>query len=173
MQLQSFDALPAQSRIWVFAASRPLVGETRDAVLRSVEKFMHAWEKKAEHIGGAAEIVEDRFLLVGANESRADLSGCSIDAMHSWVMRLRNEIDLELIDRMAVFFRNADGAVEQLPRFTFKRKVMAGEFGPDTPVFDTAISRIESLREGRFEVPLRDHWLAPLVGLTEATSSSS
>lgn len=172
MELKPFDALPANSRIWVFAANRPLVGDDRDAVLRAVGKFMKAWEMKAEHIGGAAEIVEDRFLIVGSDESRAELSGCSIDAMHSWVMRLEGEIGLKLIDRMAVWYRDADGAIQQVPRFAFQRAVKAGEVGPDTPVFDPTISRIEGLREGRFEVPLREHWLATLV-LPDAAPAGS
>ncbi len=60
----TFDALPPNARVWVLAASRPLEGTDRDAVLTAVEKGYHVWRMKAPGARGCHEIRDGWFLVV-------------------------------------------------------------------------------------------------------------
>ena len=159
----TFDQLPPASRVWAFAADHDIAGEEEAALRAAAEKFMRIWKTKEERIKGCWELREKRFLVVGADESAAPLSGCSVDAMMARLLKLEAETGLKLVDRMRVYYRDREGVVRAIPRAELRRQMEAGAIDEDTLVFDTTISRIESLREGRFEIPLRESWVAQLL----------
>ena len=167
MSHTTFDALPANSRIWVFSSARDFSPEDRARLDALGTRVMDIWVKKQAMIRGCWELRDDRFLVFGADETAIGLDGCSVDAMMHWIMRLEAESGLTLIDRMSVFYRDSEGAVHSVERGEFRRMLEAGDVTPDTHVFDTTISRIESLRENRFELPMRESWHAKLFLATE------
>lgn len=162
MPATTFDALPPGSRIWVFAASLELDEDGRARVEDLARKVMAVWDKKQPLLGGCFEIRDDRFLVVGCDESADPLDGCSVDAMMSWVLRFEQESGLKLVDRMSVYWRGGDGRVRSASRPEFRKLLAAGEVDARTRVFDTTISRVEPLRQGRFEVPMEECWHAQL-----------
>jgi hypothetical protein len=158
----SLSTLPRGARIWVFASDRDLGDADAARLAELVRKVFHVWDTKSPGVRGAAEIRERRFLLVGADEGAACLTGCGIDAMTAWVRNLERESGLRLLDRMTVHFRGADGRVSSCTRAEFRQRILSGELGPATPVFDTAASRSDSVLDGRFELPLSESWHARL-----------
>lgn len=162
MARTTFDALPPGSKIWVLAADRePAEGELE----RLGEKVMTAWDKKQPLLGGCFKVIEGRFLVVGSDQTHDPLDGCTVDAMMNWVQRLEAQTGMHLSDRTTVWYRGRDGRVKSCSRGAFRKAFEAGELSADTPVFDTAIARVEALREERFEVPLAACWHAQIVGL--------
>jgi hypothetical protein len=158
IEVVPLDALPRGSRIWVFAANRDLApaDEARLAVV--VDRVFGVWAKKSQGARGAFGFLEGRFLVVGADEREACISGCGIDAMMQWIKQLETESGLRLVDRMQVFWRDAAGGVRNAHRVEFKRLLEAGEATSATHVFDTAAATSDVLAEGRFELPLSESW---------------
>ncbi len=154
----AFDVLAPGSRVWVFAASRPFTAAERQNLDALVERVLGKWDVKQPGMRGCHAFVEDRFLLVGADESRETLDGCSVDAMMSWLMRFEREAGLRLVDRVIVHWRGADGAVRSASRAEFAALVASGEVTPETHVFDTTLARVDDLRRGLFEQPMRSTW---------------
>ncbi len=163
MSRTTFDALPPVSKIWVLAATRDLEPADLEGFERLAEKVMTAWDKKQPLLGGCYEIRDRRFLIVGSDQTREPLDGCTVDAMMNWAFRFEKEAGLKLVDRMTVFYRDAGGAVRSIDRGGFRKLYEAGEIGDNTPVFDTTIHAVEDLRAGRFELPLAQSWHAQLV----------
>src|SRR4029079_18197968 len=81
MATVSFDNLPSDARLWVFAAGRPLGAAERGRLLAPVDAFLDQWKAHGARLSAARDWRYDRFLLVGVDESAAGASGCSIDAM--------------------------------------------------------------------------------------------
>ena len=155
-------ALPADSRVWVFAATRPLTPGDEARLDALVERVFGVWEKKSPGVRGAREFREGRFLIVGADESCDRVSGCGIDAMMQWTRQFESESGLRLVDRMQVFWREPDGTVRSAHRSDFKRLLDTGDVTPATRVFDTAAATSDMFRDGRFELPLAQSWHARL-----------
>ena len=162
MTQTSFDRLAPNAKIWVFCASRSLTGVDRGGVIALAEKVMDVWAKKQPMLGRCWELRDDRFLIVGADATHEELDGCTVDAMMHWVLRFEAESGLKLVDRVNIYYRDADGNVQSCSRPEFRKRLGAGEVTPATVVFDTAISRVDSLREGRFELPMEQCWHAEL-----------
>lgn len=156
----TLDTLPDGSRVWVYAAQRPFTDAERHDLDALLVKVRDKWDVKQPGMRGCHAFVEDRFLVVGADESRGMLDGCSVDAMMSWVLRLEAQTGLRLVDRMTVHYRDAAGAVRSVPRGEFARLARDGVVGADTHVFDTTINRVEQWRAGAFEVPVSATWHA-------------
>ena len=154
--------LPRASRVWVFAATRPLTGADEARLAGVVERVFGVWDRKSPGVRGAFEFREGRFLVVGADERAACVSGCGIDAMMLWVRQFETESGLRLVDRLQVFWRAADGSVRSGPRAEFRRLLEAGEITPATRVFDTAASQSDVFLDGRFELPLAESWHAQI-----------
>lgn len=154
----TFDGLRADSRIWVFASSRPFTEQERQELDTLLVKVREKWDIKQPGMRGCHEFIEDRFLVVGADESQGIIDGCSVDAMMSWILRLEGQTGLKLMDRMVIHYRDAEGAPQSVSRPQFAELASSGEVTAATHVFDTTIHSVGELREGRFEVPMSETW---------------
>ena len=156
----TFDDLRADSRIWIFASSRAFTEQERQELDALLIKVREKWDIKQPGMRGCHEFIEDRFLVVGADESKGHIDGCSVDAMMSWILRLEGQTGLKLMDRMVIHYRDAEGAAQSVSRGQFAELASTGDVTAQTHVFDTTIHSVGELREGRFEVPMSETWHA-------------
>lgn len=156
----SFHELPRGARTWVFAASRELTKDDEARLVALLDRVFAVWAKKSPDVRPAHEFRDARFLVVGADERAACVSGCGVDAMMQWTKQLEAETGLRLVDRMLVFWRGDDGRVRSANRLEFKRMLDSGAATAATRVFDTAASKSDVFLDGRFELPLSESWHA-------------
>ena len=165
METIPVQALPRDARIWVFAGNRALTAQDETRLAGVLDRVFAVWAKKSPEVRPAFEFRESRFLVVGADERQACVSGCGIDAMMQWVKQIEAESGLRLVDRMLVFWRADDGSVRSAHRAEFKRLLDAGLVTPATRVFDTAAAKSDVLLDGRFELPLSESWHAAVFAV--------
>jgi hypothetical protein len=161
----SFDSLPADARVWVFAADRPLDADERGRLLALVDGFLHQWKAHGVPLSAGRDWRYDRFLLIGVDESAAGASGCSIDAMVHQLAGLERALGVELLDHGPVLFRQHD-RIERLPRPAFNDLARRGDVSSDTIVFNNTVTRLADVREGRWETPAGASWHASAFKLT-------
>lgn len=157
MPRTDFHSLPADARVWVFAASVPLDADQQSVLLQRVDRFLDGWNAHGHPLTGGRQWRDDRFLVVGVDERTAPPSGCSIDALHRILLDFEAEHHLRLTDHADVYYRRDDGAVERASRPDFARMARADDVALDTVVFDATITRKGDLDE-RFEVPAGAAW---------------
>ena len=92
MPVVPFDQLPGDSRLWVFAAERPLSSAEAESLLAVVDQFLAHWKAHGAPLTAARDWRYDRFLLVGVDEASAGASGCSIDAMVRQLQQLETAL---------------------------------------------------------------------------------
>lgn len=161
----AFEELPPSSRLWIFAADRPVTGGNADRLLGEADRFLHEWKAHGEPLRCGRLWLEDRFLLIAVDPSEANASGCSIDGLFRALQQLQRQIGVQLVGGGRVFYRGPNGAVQCVARPELLHVVARGTVTPDTPVFDTALTTLEDWR-ARFERPARDSWLAGLAKLS-------
>jgi len=158
MPLVSFDTLPADGRLWVFPASRPLDPHERERLLAEVDGFLAEWAAHGVPLRAGRRWEEDGFLLVGADVSAAPPSGCSIDALVRRLSDLGEGLGVSLDDHGSVRYRGEDGVVRSASRADFRALVASGRVGPDLEVFDTTITRVGALTDRGIARPARSSW---------------
>jgi hypothetical protein len=160
MSAVSFDELPDDARVWVFAAPRPLAADEAESLLARVDGFLAGWAAHGAPVRGARDFRHGRFLLVGADERATGVSGCSIDSLFHALAEVERESGVTFRDSTPVFYRDAEGEVRSATRPEFRRMAAAGQVAADTPVFDNTVGSVGEVRGGRWETRLRDAWHA-------------
>lgn len=125
--------------------------------------FVEEWTAHRRELTAGFAWRDHRFLLVAVDESRASASGCSVDALTSELRELEGELGLELLDASPVWFRDAEGRVRSVSRDEFRKLAAEGRVGPETHVFDLAVTRLADLRSGRWELPASSSWHSRLI----------
>ena len=90
MSLTSIESLSANAKAWVFGASRKFDG-TAGTIRDTMERFVVDWTAHGADLPAAFAIVEDRFLVVAADES-AQPGRCSIDGLFKLMRAFEREL---------------------------------------------------------------------------------
>lgn len=157
-----FSELPADARVWVFAAGDVVAGDAERALLAAVDRFLAEWAAHGAPLTAGRDWREGRFLAVGVDQAAAGASGCSIDGLFRALRSLEPTLGTSLLAAGRVYWRDADGAVRTGDRATLRAAAAAGRVGQATPVFDTTLTTAADWR-ARFERPLAESWHARLV----------
>jgi hypothetical protein len=157
MPRQPFATLPDSARLWVFAASRPLLADERATLLAAVDAFLDEWNAHRVPLDCARELRHDQFLLVGVDQEAAGVSGCSVDSLVRTMKGLGQQFGVDLVDHASVFYREGD-QVRRVPRDAFAAAAAQGAVTPSTTVFDNTVPTTGALRAGAWEAPAARTW---------------
>lgn len=171
MSVVRLEALPDDARLWVFGADRGLERAEARRLAERMRTFLEEWTAHRRELRAAFDLLEDRFLVVAADESRAPASGCSIDALMRHLRSLEEELDVRLLDGARVWYRAAGRGIAGVDREEFRRLARAGQVDGRTNVFDLTLRRLGELRAARLEVAAEESWHARL--LRDRASSSA
>ena len=164
MSIVPFQALPDDSRMWCFGASRaPGAAETA-RLLDSMHAFVQEWTAHRRDLKAGMAWRDQRFLLIAVDETDADASGCSIDALNRHLRALEATLGLDLLDSTPVWYRDDSGHVQSCSRAEFGAAAARGDVGVGTLVFDLTLTRLGDLRSGRFERAASTSWHRSLLG---------
>lgn len=158
LPLVPFEQLPNHSRVWVFAASRPVTEQEAQPLLSATDEFLVKWTAHKVPLASARDWRYGQFLFVAIDEAIAGASGCSIDALVHFMADAEKPLGARLTDNGAVWYRGTDGSVECVSRPAFRKLAGDGAVGPDTVVFDNTIETVGAVRAGKWETPLRRSW---------------
>lgn len=161
MPVVAFDSLPADARVWVFAADAPLDDSRAAALLAEVDTFLAEWNAHGVPLACARAWRDDRFLAIGVDQSAAGASGCSIDGLFRVLKRLRESLGANLLPGPRVYWRD-DERIRTGDRAEFARLARAGAVTAATPVFDPTVTTAAEWRD-RFEGAAGERWHATLL----------
>lgn len=161
MPLVAFSVIPDDARVWVFAASRPLVGEGEAALLRDVDSFLDGWRAHGAPLTTARDWREHQFLAITVDPRSADASGCSLDALYRTFKALERDTGTSMLGGGRVFYRDDTGAVQTTDRPGFSVLAAERRVTGATPVFDTSVTTAGDWRT-RFETLAAQSWHASL-----------
>ncbi len=163
MSMVSFDTLPDDARLWCFGASRRPDAAQTAHLLDSMQSFIDSWTAHRRDLHAGFDWTHQRFLRVAVVASRAGASGCSLDALMEQLRMLGAELDLDLIDSMPVWYRDASGSLRMCSRAEFGALGRRGEVTERTHVFDLTLTRLGDVRAGRLEVEAGESWHGSLL----------
>jgi hypothetical protein len=162
MPLTTFDALPDDARVWVFAAAAPVDDIDAAKLLAAVDAYLLQWKAHGHPLTAARDWRDERFLAIGVDQRTEGASGCSIDGLFRMLQELERAVGSSMVGGGLVFFRGPGDLVCALPRDDFEALARRGGTSGATHVFDTTITTAGDYRS-RFEVPAAESWHATLL----------
>lgn len=154
--LVEFDQLPDSSRIWIYQASRPFTEEETAALEDDMKSFLEQWTAHGGSLKAGFQLPYRRFIVIGLDQSQHGASGCSIDASVRFIQELEQRLDLILLDRMNVTFRQGE-YIAYKPLSEFRKMVKNKAVSAKTVVFNNLVATKQEYLQD-WEVPAGESW---------------
>ena len=166
MQQQELrDLLPAGfppgARVWVYQSSRAFIEKEANEVNEQLHHFYAHWQTHGTPVKGWAGLLFRQFVVVIADETDEQVSGCSTDSSVRVIKSLERQYDVNFFDRMMITFL-VKGKAEMLPFQQVQYAIDKGYIDENTPMFNNVVTDLESLLEN-WLVPMKKSWLARQV----------
>jgi len=155
--MSTLSNLTPSSRLWIFPFTEQASSSQVEAIAAQLDSFFEDWNAHGASVKGAFEFFENRFLVVAADESDVQASGCSIDSLVAHVQSALAEIKLSLADFSDVFFREKS-KVSHCDRVSFAKLVSDGQVDSNTRVFDISLQQLQPYLEGKMEQFFSNSW---------------
>jgi hypothetical protein len=153
----AFDSLKDTARVWVYQASRPLTEHQEDAISKVLFAFTEQWAAHNQPLLSSFKIFYRQFIVLAADESFTEASGCSIDTATRVFQQVDKEHQLGLFDRTQVAFSINNGVVV-LSLQELSKKKEEGFWGSETLAFNNVIRTKDELSTN-WIIPAQQTWL--------------
>ncbi len=157
-----FDKLPDNARVWVYQANRPLSDADVVVIQEALQPALSQWAAHGQPLLASAQVLENRFVVVGVDEGYNLPSGCSIDSSVRTLQEISRQVSdsgepVDFFDRSAAI-QAVDGSVQTISLPLVKVAVQDGVLTEETTVFNTLVkTKAEFLSD--WHVRAADSWL--------------
>jgi hypothetical protein len=135
----AFESLPETARVWIYQASRKFSEAEKDTIYHALQSFTHQWQAHGHPLKSSFVTLHDQFIVLAADESFNEASGCSIDSSVNVIRQLDQQLALNLFDRTNVAFFQ-EGSVLQVKLNELSKALAEGKWGSSSLVFNNAIT---------------------------------
>lgn len=149
----SFSELADSSKIWIFPSSRKFYDNEMPEILTKIESFLKDWTE----LKCGFELKYDRFIIIGVDTSKENLTLKQHDDLTIFIQKLEAEYEVTLLDRINVCYKQGQ-FVQYKDLIDFKKMLKAGSVSKKTLVFDNMITEKQYL-EYDWEIPITESWL--------------
>jgi len=151
-----YKNLPESSRVWIYQSSREFTNKEIDFIVIKAEDFINQWTRHGDDLKGSFIIKYNQFLVLAVDESFNNVSGCSIDSSVRFIQELEKELQLDLMNKMNVTFKDND-TVNLVKLSDFQRFAKERKISEETIVFNNMVNTKEDF-EKKWEVPAKESW---------------
>ena len=162
---QGISNLPESARIWIYGAEESLTKPQCQALDAHMSGFLAEWNSHQQKVMPGWQLVYDQFVIIGADETAMNVSGCSIDSLFHALEGFNRASGLKFASSgNQVFYRDNTGAVRCVDRLGFRSLANEGAVNEETVVFNNVIQTVGDYLSGRWEVPMRESWHMEVFG---------
>jgi chemotaxis regulatin CheY-phosphate phosphatase CheZ len=94
--------LAPHHKVWIYIANRPLSASEQAQLIEDGKQFLSTWNAHGAEIKGDIKVSIDQVLIVSADQSHNENSGCSIDKLLRFIQGMEQQLNLQLLNRMLV-----------------------------------------------------------------------
>ncbi|MGK0449046.1 MAG: hypothetical protein ACJA2M_002848 [Polaribacter sp.] len=151
-----YKNLPNNSRVWIYQSDREFTNKEIAFISVKAQEFINSWTRHGDNLKGSFTIKYNQFLVLAVDESFKNVSGCSIDSSVRFIQELESELQLDLMDKMNITFKEGEDInlvkLSDFQRFAKERKVTQ-----ETIVFNNMVNTKEDF-ENNWEIPAKQSW---------------
>ncbi len=151
-----YKNLPNHSRVWIYQADREFTQEEIELISAKALLFIDNWTRHGDDLKGSFTIKYSQFLVLAVDEGFNNVSGCSIDSSVHFVQEIEKELNIDLMDKMNISFKDGEN-INIVKLSDFKKFVEDEKITSNTIVFNNMINTKEDF-ETKWEVPANESW---------------
>jgi len=146
-------------RLWIYQSNRLLTEAECARITDVLQQFVEQWTAHGNQLRGSFEIRYRLFILLKVDESKAEVTGCSIDKSVHVLKELESELGISLFDPQMIALRDSFDTFWVVHQDVFRSWVRSGDVGEYTTVYNNTITSTADLAD-KWEVPLWKSWHA-------------
>ncbi|MEN8880058.1 MAG: ABC transporter ATPase, partial [Polaribacter sp.] len=127
-----------------------------DFISTKTQQFINSWTRHGDDLKGSFTIKYNQFLVLAVDEGFNNVSGCSIDSSVHFIQQLQNDLNIDLMDKMNVTFKDND-IVNLVKLPDFQRYIKEKKITKNTIVFNNMVNTKEDF-EQKWEIPAKESW---------------
>lgn len=147
-----------ESRVWVYQSSRAFIEREATEINEQLYQFYSQWNSHGEPVKGWAQLLFGQFVVMMADESQSQVSGCSTDSSVRIIKSIEKQYDVNMFDRLMLTFL-VNGKAEMLPMNQVQYALDKGYIKQDTPLFNNVVLTKKEMMTN-WLIPLDKSWLA-------------
>jgi hypothetical protein len=151
-----YKNLPNNSRVWIYQSEREFNQKEIEIISVKAEEFINSWTRHGDNLKGSFTIKYNQFLVLAVDESFNNVSGCSIDSSVRFVQQLEKELQLDLMNKMNVSFKDNE-TINLVKLADFQKFVKEQKITSETIVFNNMVNTKEDF-ENNWEIPAKQSW---------------
>ncbi len=152
-----FNTLPSTARVWFYQADRDLNKEEIGKVEEGLKESLDGWNTHGSPMRGAFKVFYNRIVILGADISFQEPSGCSIDSSARWLKVLGDKIGVSFFDRDIGYF--VGDKLRFFSVFEGKKLISGGGITEETVLVNHQIATVADVLD-QFNVKAKDSFLA-------------
>jgi hypothetical protein len=151
-----YKNLPSNSRVWIYQSNRAFSDSEIEYISEKATAFINNWTRHGDDLKGSFTIKYNQFLILAVDENFNNVSGCSIDASMRFVQQLEQALQLDLMDKMNITFKDGDN-INLIKLTQFQEFVKSKKINEETIVFNNLVATKDDF-ENNWEVPAKQSW---------------
>lgn len=167
MNLQYQHLLPLDfspsSRVWLYQSSRLFSLQEAFEIEDLLSEFCDAWQSHGEKVKGYGNLLFGQFVVLMADETTSQVSGCSTDSSVHFIKNLEKKYGVDFFNRTNLAFV-INEKIQLLPLSQLSYAFENGFIKQDTLFFNNAIQTKQEL-ENNWIIPIQASWLDKKVKL--------
>jgi hypothetical protein len=152
----AYKNLPNNSRVWIYQSDREFSENEIKFIEEKAEDFINQWTRHGDDLKGSFTIKYNQFLVLAVDESFNNVSGCSIDSSVRFIQQLQNELQLDLMNKMNISFKDNNN-INIVKLADFQRFAKEKKITTETIVFNNMVNTKEDF-ENNWEVSAKQSW---------------
>ncbi len=151
-----FDTLENTARVWIYQSARKFTEAERLTISETLSAFTQEWVAHGNALKTSFKIFYDQFIVLAADESFNEASGCSIDGSIRVIKQIDQQYMLNLFDRKKVAFKK--GSIEVVDLSELSKTRTEGIWQDNTLVFNNVVT-VKGELETKWILPANQTWL--------------
>jgi hypothetical protein len=151
-----YKNLPNNARVWIYQSDREFTAKEIEIVSVKAVDFINQWTRHGDDLKGSFTFKYNQFLILAVDETFNTVSGCSIDSSVRFVQALEKELQLDLMNKMNVTFKDNEH-INLVKLADFQRFAKEQKITSETIVFNNMVATKEDF-ENNWEVPAKESW---------------
>jgi len=154
--LVEYSTISDTAKVWVYPSSRKFYPNEIEEVTQKIQSFIQNWKAGDENFTASFQFLYDRFIVLIADDEKSALQNVDIDASVAFILKLQEEYNVQLLDKMNVCFKQGKYVqYKELKDFKklLKNKAVTGK----TIIFDNLVVNNYDFKNF-WEIPIEDSW---------------
>jgi hypothetical protein len=151
-----YKNLPNNARVWIYQSDREFTAKEIEIVSLKAVDFINQWTRHGDDLKGSFTFKYNQFLILAVDETFNTVSGCSIDSSVRFIQALEKELQLDLMNKMNVTFKDKEH-INLVKLADFQRFAKEQKITLETIVFNNMVATKEDF-ENNWEIPAKESW---------------